>query len=93
MLKRWIKRIVGIHSPSKMMGQAGLQKNKKECLNSRKKKNTSAVFTWAMCKSAQKMDKFLERQRKCDGCFGTAWGDCDHCSLNGDDEEESGEEK
>ena len=38
-------------------------------------------------------DKFLERQRKCDGCFGAAWGDCDHCSLNGDDEEEDGEEK
>lgn len=50
------------------------------------------VFTWAMCKSAQKMDKFLERQKKCDGCFGAAWGDCDHCSLNGDDEEKDGEE-
>lgn len=51
-----------------------------------------AVFTWAMCKSAQKMDKFLERQRKCDGCFGAAWGDCDHCSLNGDDAEKDGED-
>ncbi len=51
-----------------------------------------AVFTWAMCKSAQKMDKFLERQRKCDGCFGAAWGECDHCSLNGDDAEKDGED-
>lgn len=51
-----------------------------------------AVFTWAMCKSAQKMDKFLERQKKCDGCFGAAWGDCDHCSLNGDDAEKDGED-
>lgn len=51
-----------------------------------------AVFTWAMCKSAQKMDKFLERQRKCDGCFGAAWGDCDHCSLNGDDAKKDGED-
>lgn len=50
------------------------------------------VFTWAMCKSAQKMDKFLERQKKCDGCFGAAWGDCDHCSLNGDDAEKDGED-
>lgn len=51
-----------------------------------------AVFTWAMCKSAQKMDKFLERQRKCDGCFGAAWGECDHCSLSGDDAEKDGED-